>query len=224
MSHPQATAGRQAFDTVSDDALLLHEFAHRVANEVASAAAAVHLAKRTASGAGKRLLERALVRLEAFGELNRVLARPVRQQVNVSPELVQVCRAIAAGASDAARGAVSMVVPETWVDGGTARRLVLVAAELVANAVRHGLEGRAGRLDVKLEIVGEDVVLEVRDDGPGMRKSAPTSGTGLGGGIVAQLVDRARGTIAIDTGPSGTRVRVALPLRPAYGEDADVAF
>ena len=224
MSNYQVASGVPGFEGVSDDALLLHEVCHRTANEVASAAAALHLAKASVTGGGLRMLERAMERLEAFGELNRVLARPVLPRLNVSHELTAVCRAIASGATCASESVVSLHVPELWVAGDTARRLVLVAAELMANAVRHALDGRAGRLDVSLEVVEDDVVLEVRDDGPGMRAAVATRGSGLGRGIVAQLVDRARGTVAVDSGPAGTTVRVALPLATDYEEDADVVF
>jgi two-component sensor histidine kinase len=212
------------FDHQSEDALLLSEFAHRTANEIAAAAAAVHLAGKATGNAGSRLLEQAAGRLEAFGMLHRALARPVRGRTDVSIELTAVCRAIASGASGAARSVVSLQVPPSWVGGHTARRLVLVAAELVANAVRHALDGRPGRLLVSLDVVGEDIVLLVGDDGPGMRADAGTSGTGLGSGIVTQLVQRARGTISVDTGPTGTTVRVALPLEPTGDVDTDIVF
>lgn len=224
MTHHDDPAGASVFDRASDDALLLSEFCHRTANEIAAAAAALHIAKRAANGASARLLDRAVDRLEAFGELHRVLARPVPARTDVSRELALVCRAIASGASGATRSVVSIDVPETLIDGGTARRLVLVAAELVTNAVRHALVGRAGSLHVSLELAGDDVVLCVTDDGRGMMTGAATAGTGLGGGIVAQLVDRAGGTVSIESGPGGTAVRVALPVPSALGGEADIVF
>lgn len=214
----------RSFDGVHEDALLLHEFCHRTANEIAAASAAVHLAKNSAPGAGSRLLKHAADRLDAFAELHRALARPIRARTNVARDLTVVCRAIASGASGASRSTVSLDVPETWVDGHTARRLVLVGAELVTNAVRHALEGRAGRLEVSLYVISEDIVLQVMDDGPGMRAGATTSRTGLGTGIIAQLVERASGTVAIDSGPSGTTVRVSLPLNSRLDRDEDVGF
>ena len=210
---------RAAFDLVGDDALLLHEFAHRTANEVAAAAAALRLANRAKPASGARLMESALWRLEAFGELNRILARPVRRRVNVAADLAAVCGAIASGATAASRSEMRLSLPDTWIEGDTARRLVLVAVELVNNAVRHALDGRAGKLAVSLGVEGDDVVLVVSDDGTGVQPGARSSGTGLGRGIVSQLVDRGGGTVRMDTGPAGTRVRVAFPL-PSVSDDA----
>ncbi len=213
-----------AFDLVCDDALLLHEFAHRTANEVAAAMAAMRLANRAKPTASARLVESAVCRLEAFGELNRILARPVRRQVNVAADLNSVCAAIAGGAAAASRSEMRLSLPDTWIGGDTARRFVLVAAELITNAVRHALDGRAGLLLVSLEVVGDDVVLAVSDDGAGVRPGARSSGTGLGRGIVSQLVDRGGGSLHMESGPVGTTVRVSFPLPSAIDDDRDVYF
>lgn len=208
-----------ALDPRGEDALLLREFAHRTANEISAAYAALHLAKRSVSGAGRRLMEEAAGRLQAFGRLHSLLARPVPRRLDVASDLSAVCRAIVAGVPGAAGSLVSIDVGETWVEGLTARRLVLIGAELVTNAVRHALDGRSGRLEVSLRIVADDIVLEVRDDGCGMRPGSTTSGTGYGSGIVAELVERARGRMSIDTGPTGTTVRVALPIQDEKADD-----
>lgn len=224
MVQSQGMAEPAAFDLVGEDALLLHEFAHRTANEVAAAMAALRLAGRARPSASARLMEIAVWRLEGFGELNRVLARPVRREVNVAADLNAVCGAIAAGAVGASRSEMRLRLPDTWIDGGIARRIVLVAAELVTNAVRHALDGRAGLLSVSLDVEEDYVVLTVGDDGPGVRRGAPTSGTGLGSGIVRQLVNRGDGSMAMDTGPSGTTVRVEFPLGRDHHERCDDPF
>lgn len=224
MLSERCTPDEGPFDLVSEDALLLSEFSHRTANEIAAAAAALHLAKRASPAGGSRLLDEAAGRLEAFGEIHRLLARPMRARSDAGAELTAVCRAITSASPGAARSVVSLAVVETWTTGRMARRLAVIAAELVANAVRHALDGRAGRLDVSLLAAGRDLVLRVADDGPGMRVGASTSGTGLGGGIVRQLVQRAGGTLAIETGRVGTVVRVTLPLGQSSDEAGDVVF
>jgi two-component sensor histidine kinase len=224
MVHLQRTDEPTAFAQVGDDALLLHEFAHRTANEVAAATAALRLVGRPKSAASARLIDGAVRRLEAFGELNRVLARPVRRQVNVASDLTAVCGAIAAGAAAASRSEMRLSLPDMWIDGDTARRIVLVGAELVNNAVRHALESRAGRLTVSLDVEGDDVVLAVSDDGTGVRPDAHSSGTGLGRGIVSQLVSRGGGTVRMDTGPAGTTVQVSFPLVPKSDDGHEAPF
>jgi two-component sensor histidine kinase len=224
MMRTQPTAEPATFDFVGDDALLLHEFAHRTANEVAAAAAALRLANRAKPAAGARLMESAVWRLEAFWELNRMLARPVGRHVNVAADLAAVCGAIASGATAASRSEMRLNLPDTWIGGDTARRLVLVAVELVNNAVRHALDGRAGVLAVSLGVEGDDVVLVVSDDGAGVRPGARSSGTGLGRGIVSQLVNRGWWVGENGHGPGGNTVRVAFPLTTASDDARDTAF
>ncbi|WP_394654056.1 ATP-binding protein [uncultured Sphingomonas sp.] len=224
MIEPQQLAEPASFEFVCDDALLLHEFAHRTANEVAAALAALHLANRAKPSASARLMESAVRRLEAFGELHRVLARPVRRTSNVGADLNTVCAAIAGGATAASRSEMRLALPNIWISGSIARRIVLVAAELVTNAVRHALDGRAGVLEITLGIDDDCVVLTVADDGPGVRPGATSSGTGLGRGIVAQLVGRGDGSITMDSGTRGTTVRVEFPLGHEHHGRSDVPF
>jgi two-component system LytT family sensor kinase len=63
---------------------------------------------------------------------------------------------------------------------------------LVENAVRHGVERRAGsgRVEITGQIVGSDVVLRVGDDGAGIDpKRVPAVLAGAGGGIGVANVD-----------------------------------
>ncbi|UTI66307.1 histidine kinase [Paraconexibacter antarcticus] len=72
---------------------------------------------------------------------------------------------------------------------------VLSVQPLVENAVRHGIESRpgTGTVEIRAEDHGADVVVEVRDDGPGMtdvRAGAALAGAGAGGGIGLSNVHR----------------------------------
>jgi signal transduction histidine kinase len=75
------------------------------------------------------------------------------------------------------QGALSV---KTDVDPAAARALVpsLVLQPLVENAVKHGLPGQKGRLEVSARRDGGRVILAVRDDGPGPPASW-TAGVGL---------------------------------------------
>lgn len=195
-----------------EDALLLREFSHRTANEIAAVSAALHLAARSVSGPARGFVDDAAGRLREFGRLHKILAKPVPARSEVGADLVAVCRTLTAGLKEGTNCEVFFDVDDAWVDGRTARRLVLIGAEIVSNAVRHALGEGGGRLAVSLAIDGGDLVLEVNDDGPGMRPAAATSGTGYGGAIVKQLVEVAGGGLEVDSGPGGTAVRVVLPL------------
>jgi two-component system, LytTR family, sensor kinase len=101
---------------------------------------------------------------------------------------------------------------------------------LVENAVRHGVERRAGsgRLSVSARVVGSDVELSVTDDGVGIDPARiPAVLAGAGGGIGLSNVDaRLRATfgeryaLRIEAEPAGgTRALMAVPnLRGSVGE------
>ena len=206
---------------ISDEGLLLQEHVHRVANELFAALAALRMV-RPASGSRTRwrLLAAAIERLEGFAAVNRALALPVAAPVRLSAEMDRLCVGLGAARGAIGSSRIVLDVRDFAVDGATARRVLMVGAELVHNAIRHALEGRDGLVRVSLRLEAREVVLGVEDDGPGMAAAAATRGSGMGGFIVRELVRRAGGTIECATGPGGTVFRVAIPHGTALDEVA----
>ncbi len=89
---------------------------------------------------------------------------------------------------------------------------------LVENAVRHGIERRAGtgRVAVQARVVGEDIELRVSDDGSGIEPDRlPGLLAGAGGGIGLANVDgRLRATF-------GERYALRLESELGRGHDGD---
>ncbi|HEV2893486.1 MAG TPA: HAMP domain-containing sensor histidine kinase [Actinomycetota bacterium] len=109
-------------------------------------------------------------------------------------------------------------------------RLEVALDSLVENALQHG----AGDIELSCSATDREVVLSVRDRGPGFpaavaaeaferfRRGSRSSGTGLGLAIV-QAVARAHGGQAtIEPGTGGNTVSISLPSRPAGGSRAVV--
>lgn len=89
----------------------------------------------------------------------------------------------------------------------------LVVTEALTNTVVHA---GARRVEVEVGLVGDTLVVEVRDDGVGGADAA--AGTGLTG--LRDRVDAAAGTLTLlSPRGRGTTVRATLPVRP--GADAD---
>ncbi|MFI7672345.1 ATP-binding protein [Actinophytocola sp. NPDC049390] len=109
-------------------------------------------------------------------------------------------------------------------------RLHQVVLNLLDNAARHGPAG--GKVHVRAEARGDEVVIEVRDEGPGIPpeerarvferftrgERAGGGGTGLGLAIARWVVDLHGGTIGVvapeELPPGeqdGCRIRVVLP-------------
>ena len=92
----------------------------------------------------------------------------------------------------------------------------LLLQPLVENAVRHGISTRpeGGRLRLAVRRVGATVVIEIEDDGPGMKGDEVPSGTGFGLHSVRERL-RAAGladALVIESQPGrGTRVRITSP-------------
>jgi signal transduction histidine kinase len=111
-------------------------------------------------------------------------------------------------------------VPEIDVYAG---ELNQVWANLIDNAV-DAMDG-SGTLRISTRAEPDAVVVEIADTGPGMPPEVASrifeafyttkdvgQGTGLGLDIARRIVEeRHGGSIAVDTGPSGTTFRVRLP-------------
>ena len=111
---------------------------------------------------------------------------------------------------------------------GSGRQLTQVVRNLLDNAARHA----SGRVAVSVATVGEEVVLSVEDDGPGIApedrarvfdrftrldaaRARDAGGSGLGLALVKRIVSIHGGTVQVaDTnGQGGARFEVRLPER-----------
>ena len=112
------------------------------------------------------------------------------------------------------------VVPDLlcYIDAEQVERALV---NLMKNAVQAMRDG--GHLTVRATVAGEEVVVEVADDGPGMSEEVQArlfepffttkeKGSGLGMAVVARAVEENRGRIEIDSRQGeGTVCRLHLP-------------
>ncbi|MEU0806073.1 sensor histidine kinase [Streptomyces sp. NPDC005970] len=99
--------------------------------------------------------------------------------------------------------------------GEVAATLLRIAQEALANTAKHARATRAG---VTLSYMGDEVTLDIRDDGHGFAPLAvaPRTGTSTGGfgldGMRARA-ERIAGTVAIESEPGqGTAISARVPL------------
>jgi signal transduction histidine kinase len=111
---------------------------------------------------------------------------------------------------------------------GEARALNQVFLNLLKNAA-ESLTGRGGCIDLAVRPEGDAVVIELRDDGPGIAPEVSErvfepffttkrteQGSGLGLSISRRIVSQHGGSIELESEPNrGTLVRIRLPLRRA---------
>jgi two-component system sensor histidine kinase CiaH len=123
-----------------------------------------------------------------------------------------------------ARGVRLFLDPEPAIVSGDWVRLRQLVVILVDNAVRHSPRGGAVRVRVRND--APDALVEVEDDGPGIRPEdmprvferfwrapgAAGGGTGLGLAIAKSIVDLHEGRITVTNRPEGgARFSVRLP-------------
>ncbi|WP_405899980.1 sensor histidine kinase [Streptomyces sp. NBC_00727] len=98
--------------------------------------------------------------------------------------------------------------------------LLRIAEEALANAGRHAEASRAG---VTLSYMGDEITLDVRDDGRGFDPAALPPYRGAGGfglGGMRSRAERIAGTVEVETGPGlGTAVCARVPMVP-HARDA----
>lgn len=114
-------------------------------------------------------------------------------------------------------------VSQAWIVGD--RELLLqLFANLIENSIRHCPAGTA--IHLTLERFGNDVVVEVRDNGPGipeherenvlrrlyrLDKSRTTPGTGLGLSLVKAISDLHGATLRLEDADPGLKVTLRFP-------------
>lgn len=134
------------------------------------------------------------------------------EPVDIAAIAADVVRRFQATADAEARAVSVSGDPSVRVDGD-ADRLGRVVSNLVSNALRHG----AGDVEVRVA-GGEEVVVEVIDEGPGFAEERPFErfagshgSVGLGLAIVDEIVSAHGGRIEIARDHQRTIVRVSLP-------------
>jgi signal transduction histidine kinase len=126
------------------------------------------------------------------------------------------------------------IAPGAELVYGDPLRLEQALQNLAANALRHTPPG--GRVELKAEIDGGQIVLSVRDTGPGIppdhlpfvferfykidpSRTPEAPGSGLGLSIVKAIVERHGGTIAVTSAEGGGSVfTIRLPAGDAAAE------
>lgn len=214
-SDTNPTSWDAAIPRMSDDALLSAELSHRVRNEVCASIAAMRLSlSRSGSNGREDMVRAAIGRLEGFGEVLGIMSVPSGETIRLRPALERMCQGLMQGRSGLEQTMTSVDATDVRVTGDVGQRILMVAHELVHNAMRHALDGRRGMLMIVLRSNAREVRLAVIDDGPGFRRGTGNGGSGMGSPIVAELVRRGGGTIECRSGANGTKVRIRMPVAP----------
>lgn len=193
----------------------IREVHHRVKNNLQTIASLLRIqARRSASDEAARALAEAVERVSSMAVVHGMLAEAADESVDLTAAVRTVVDMVRQGLAGPDSAITVRVDGETGpVPGQVATSLALVAAELVHNAIEHGLAGRTdGAVRVGVRRAGSDVLLEVRDDGVGLPPGFTVDGSAhLGLAIVRTVVEDDLGGTLEFRGSPGTAVTVRVP-------------
>lgn len=202
---------------LSKDATI-REIHHRVKNNLQTIAALLRLqGRRLSSSEAREALAESERRIRSIAIVHETLSRDVGDVVrfgDIVRPLVRVVEESLSSPDVSIRFTVEGDAGE--LPGEVATPLAVVLNELMQNAVDHayaGREGGKGSVRVRLAREGDEVVLDVADDGVGLPERFSLDGSkGLGLSIVQALVTgELGGSIEMRRGV-GTEVHVRVPV------------
>ncbi|MFQ5426666.1 MAG: sensor histidine kinase, partial [Gaiellales bacterium] len=182
--------------------VLAQEIHHRVKNNLQTVASMLRLQARSADADPRRALEDSVNRILAIAAVHEVLTEQRNESVDLS-ELVERLRVMIVRGLGAGKTVTSRVETVS-LPGSGATALALVFTELLQNALEHGGQ----HVSIGLQATGEQVVLRVDDDGPGVLGASWGTGLSIAEALVRDELD---GSLELVDRPRGLRAEVVFP-------------
>ena len=171
MVHDETEARRRERELQVKSAMIL-ETHHRVKNNLQTIAALLRLeARRVSSEEAKRALDESVNRILSIAVVHEFMANQGERLINlleVGQRLVAHMRQMLM--YPGRQIAIHISGPDIYLPAQQASVTSLVINELLQNAVEHGFaDGRQGNVWLRLQETADDVIIEVTDDGAGLR-------------------------------------------------------
>lgn len=193
-----------------DNALLLQEVRHRVANSLQIIASVLmQNARRVSSDEARGHLRDAHQRVIAVAELERQLAASTFEDVELQTYFGRLCDSLRASMISSAQDVTLTVTgPPALVAANVSISLGLIVTELVINALKHAFpDGQSGAITVDYRAEGSRWALSVSDDGAGIPRDNAPPRAGLGSSIVEALARQLDARVDISA-PPGCKVSI----------------
>ena len=214
-----------------EDCRLLREADHRIANHLAMLAAFVRLKEleidrdSVTPEAVHLLLETIRAQTDAVASLHRLLsARGAHASADLASHLRAACAPLAALLA----GRIDILVdcpPECRVAPDRVLPITQIVSEAVTNAIKYAYAGGAGgTIRVRGLLDETSIIVEVADDGPGLRDGLDIQvGGGLGLRLMRALSKQLDGELEFLSASSGLLVRLTLPVGTAQAPGAGLS-
>tara|TARA_R110002020_G_scaffold127531_3_gene286106 strand:+ start:7967 stop:9013 length:1047 start_codon:yes stop_codon:yes gene_type:complete len=197
---------------LQDNAILLQEVQHRVANSLQIIASILlQSARKVQSEETRTHLRSAHSRVMSIAAVQQQLATSSVQDVELRSYFEQLCKSLAASMiSDPAQLSIIVKADKTITNANVSVSLGLVVTELVINALKHAFpDERKGTITVDYHTDKNDWTLVVSDDGIGMPENAAAAKPGLGTGIVEALSRNLEAELTVADAAPGTRITIS---------------
>lgn len=208
-----------------DNCRLLREADHRIANHLAMLAAFVRLKElevdreRVTPEAVHLLLETIRTQTDAVASLHRMLSA---QGADATADLGRHLRATCTPLAALLAGRVEIEVdcsPDCLVAPDKILPITQIVSEAVTNAVKYAYpDSCPGTIRVRGQRNGSSIIVEITDEGPGLKSGLDTrSGGGLGLRLMRALSKQLGGELEFVSASSGLVVRVTFAAGGAGG-------
>lgn len=199
-------------DNLEEKQILLREVHHRVKNNLAVISSLLNLQSATITDPAKaieafknsrdRIMAMALVHMELYESGNFARIDMHTYIRNLADHIAMVNEG--AGEARLESGAEPILL-----DLQVAVPCGLILNELITNAYKYAA-AEGGVIALSMRRDGDDVVLTVRDNGPGLPEGYESSGS-LGLTLVRLLIAQIDGEMAIASSDAGTEINIAFP-------------
>ena len=203
---------RDRLETLAaQQALLLQEVNHRVANSLQLISSLIGLQSRKLVHADAReALSRAAERVEAVALVHRRLYTSNDVEFVAMDQYLDGLVGELRRAGMGRHGQITLEADPIRVETDKAVPLGLIVNELVTNALKYAYPERDGDIRVSFRHVDGAVQLSVEDDGVGYSEGAAPKGSGLGAVIVGAMARTVKATVVVESAPGRTRTVVRL--------------
>lgn len=171
---------------------MMGEIGHRIRNLLQTIAGLLQLELHRPGGASAEVaIKRGIARLQSAAVVHELMRAQELQLVDMKQVARRVFEIVCQSLPEECPVEIQVSGARVMLPSQKATNVALFLSELVDNALRHGLaEAEQGRIWVSLAEGGGDVVVQVRDNGPGLPADVhPGAGPGLGLKIVQGLVE-----------------------------------
>ncbi|MDP3493466.1 MAG: sensor histidine kinase [Hyphomonadaceae bacterium] len=191
---------------------LLHEGDHRIKNSLQIVASLMRVqASREETVAAADALNAAATRVLSIAQIHDALQESGGKDViDLGGALLAMCRSLHTMAGGPRTVALVVNVEPIRAPVALAQPLLLAVNELVVNALRHAFpDGRPGAIEIKANIIGDELVVVVADDGVGMPVNSDEP-RGFGSKLIKMMTAKIDATLVLDA-TQGVRFTITAP-------------